>query len=453
MNRRGSSQRILQNYEQNQPPTQIWGVNQELNPAFATVGNNGRERNCDLSKLVVDCGASTVKLGFSSPSLLNPSAIFQNLVAKGNKSGKFVGGEIEECKNYSALKINRPMDKGYLINWELELQILNLRKTYENYGRHYDASNIDFLLTEPLFNLEGLRRNMYETLFEQEGFRSLFNCCPQMLSLYDFQTNREAEFSNYPAGIVVDCGYSFTHIVPFWDFTKLTYAIKRINVGGKVLTNHLRDIVSHRHWNVQDETYLINIVKERLCYVSLDYNKDSNLTKFKSKKNTISRQYVLPDNISSSIGYVKGVDTEPEMPMGMARPEEQILVMNNERLIPEILFHPSDIGLNQAGIAETIVQSVQEIAPDLHELFYGNIVLMGGSTLLPGFEDRLYQELRPLVPTEFEIKIHSVKDPVGSAWRGGSKFMQQPNFHNYAVTREEYLEGEFILCKRRFDSL
>lgn len=450
MNRRGSS-RILQQYEQNQPPPVIWGVNQEFNPAFATVGNNGQERNCDLSKLVVDCGASTVKLGFSSPSLINPSRVFQNLVAK-SKTGKYVAEEIEECKNYSALKINRPMDKGYIINWELELQILKLKKTYDNFGRLYDATTIDFLLTEPPFNPESLRRNMYETLFEGEGFRSLFNCCPQMLALYDFQTNREAEFSNYPAGIVVDCGYSFTHIIPFWDFTKLTYAIKRINVGGKVLTNHLRDIVSHRHWNVQDETYLMNIVKERLCYVSLDYHKDLNLSKFKSKKNTISRQYVLPDNISSSIGYVKGVDPEPEMPMGMPRPEEQILVMNNERLIPEILFHPSDIGLNQAGIAETIVQSVQEITPELHELFYGNILIMGGSTLLPGFKERLYQELRPLVPCEFEIKINSVKDPVGSAWRGGAKFMQQSNYQSYAVTKEEYMEGEFLLCKRRFDS-
>lgn len=33
MNRRGSS-RILQQYEQNQPPPVIWGVNQELNPGL-----------------------------------------------------------------------------------------------------------------------------------------------------------------------------------------------------------------------------------------------------------------------------------------------------------------------------------------------------------------------------------------------------------------------------------
>jgi hypothetical protein len=64
--------------------------------------------------------------------------------------------------------------------------------------------------------------------------------------------------------------------------------------------------------------------------------------------------------------------------------------MNNERLIPEILFHPSDIGIDQAGIAEAIVQSVNETCSDLHELFYGNIILMGGSTLFPGFKERLY---------------------------------------------------------------
>jgi hypothetical protein len=51
--------------------------------------------------------------------------------------------------------------------YEFISRVNALRKTYPK----YDPSSIDLLLTEPLFNPESLRRNMYETLYEEEGFR------------------------------------------------------------------------------------------------------------------------------------------------------------------------------------------------------------------------------------------------------------------------------------------
>lgn len=45
----------------------------------------------------------------------------------------------------------------------------------------------------------------------------------------------------------------------------------------------------------------------------------------------------------------------------------------------QVLFHPSDIGLNQAGVAEAVVQAVQAVHPALHPLLYNNIILTGGS--------------------------------------------------------------------------
>lgn len=34
--------------------------------------------------------------------------------------------------------------------------------------------------------------------------------------------------------VVVDIGYSFTHVVPFVEERPINHAIKRVNVGGKV---------------------------------------------------------------------------------------------------------------------------------------------------------------------------------------------------------------------------
>jgi len=37
----------------------------------------------------------------------------------------------------------------------------------------------------------------------------------------------------------------------------------------------------------------------------------------------------------------------------------QIIRLNNERFsVPEVLFHPSDIGIQEMGLAETVVHSI-----------------------------------------------------------------------------------------------
>ena len=48
-------------------------------------------------------------------------------------------------------------------------------------------------------------------------------------------------------------------------------------------------------------------------------------------------------------------------------------------LAAQVLFCPSDIGLNQAGVAEAVVQAVQAAHPALQPLLYTNVVLTGGS--------------------------------------------------------------------------
>lgn len=57
--------------------------------------------------------------------------------------------------------------------------------------------------------------------------------------------------------------------------------------------------------------------------------------------------------------------------------------------IPEVLFHPSDIGISQAGLPEAIIQTVNKCPELFAEPLLQNIVLSGGSCNLPGFKTRL----------------------------------------------------------------
>uniref|UniRef100_A0A183BNJ4 Actin-related protein 5 n=1 Tax=Globodera pallida TaxID=36090 RepID=A0A183BNJ4_GLOPA len=80
--------------------------------------------------------------------------------------------------------------------------------------------------------------------------------------------------SENPCCIVVDSGHSFTHIVPFVEGKIVREGIIRTDVGGKALTNQLKDWISYRQLHVMDETYLINCCKEDCCFVSTNFQHD-----------------------------------------------------------------------------------------------------------------------------------------------------------------------------------
>lgn len=147
--------------------------------------------------------------------------------------------------------------------------------------------------------------------------------------------------------LVVDSGFSFTHVIPIVSGKVIWSAVKRypslssrhsfrLNIGGKFLTNYLKEVISYRHYNMMEETYLINKVKESCCFVSQDFSADLEKIKFKRGGEI---KYVLPDYSNSKEGYI--------LEEGQSiREDQQVLVLGNERFaIPEVLFTPSDVGM------------------------------------------------------------------------------------------------------------
>jgi actin-related protein 6 len=76
--------------------------------------------------------------------------------------------------------------------------------------------------------------------------------------------------------------------------------------------------------------------------------------------------------------------------------------------VPEILFNPSDIGINEAGIPEMIQQIVSKCPKAFEGQLYSNIIIAGGNTLFKGFKERLEAELQSLKPQESQVRIYEV---------------------------------------------
>lgn len=210
-------------------------------------------------------------------------------------------------------------------------------------------------------------------------------------------------FDSSSCQLVVDSGFSFTHIVPVIDGRAYLHGVKRINVGGKLLTNYLKEIVSFRQWNVMDDTRIINELKEALCYCSLDF--DAEMNKFHHGSRKDRKHWVLPDFVNSFEGKLR---TEESVITSRNDSDEQALELGVELItVPEVLFNPSDIGLDQAGVAEAIHQAVAACPEELHSALYANILLVGGNTKFAHFQERLERELQPLVPMEYALAIHA----------------------------------------------
>lgn len=154
-----------------------------------------------------------------------------------------------------------------------------------------DFSN-PLIITEPQFNFSSIQEAITEIFFEEYECESLLRTTAADLCSYNFENSATKKPL---CSLVVDMGYSFTHIIPFIKGKKVKEGIRRIDIGGKLLTNHLKEIISYRQLNVMDESYVINQVKEDACFVSQDFNSDMKVARKRFPENTIVQDYVLPD--------------------------------------------------------------------------------------------------------------------------------------------------------------
>ncbi|XP_034935452.1 actin-related protein 6 isoform X2 [Chelonus insularis] len=382
---------------------------------------------------ILDNGAYTAKAGFATDNpMIIPNCIMK---AKSERRRPFVGNQIDDCRDASGLFYMLPFQKGYLVNWDIQKTVWDF--LFSKDCCNVNLSEMPLIVTEPLFNFGPIQETMTEIFFEEYECQSLLLINSPTLSYMNYKNTH----SECKTCIIVDSGYSFTYIVPYVNGVKFKDGIRRIDVGGKLLTNHLKEIISYRQLHVMDETYVINQVKEDSCFVSQDFYKDMKIAQISLEYNSIIKDYVLPDYTSLRRGFLRNPQSQGE---------QQTLRLNNERfVVPEILFNPSDVGIRQMGIPEAIMNSVKSCEEEHWPHLLANIVLTGGNTKFPGFKERLYNNLRSLAPDELLINVTLPNKPETYAWEGGKILTNDSALNFMLLTREEYEEnGPNMLIER-----
>jgi actin-related protein len=85
-------------------------------------------------------------------------------------------------------------------------------------------------------------------------------------------------------------------------------------------------------------------------------------------------------------------------------------------------------------------KSIEKCDSDLKMNLYDNIVLAGGTTMMPGFRDRFEVEIKNWASNTAKTDINITADlhRKNAAWIGGSMLASFSTFKDMTITKEDY---------------
>lgn len=114
----------------------------------------------------------------------------------------------------------------------------------------------------------------------------------------------------------------------------------------------------------------------------------------------------------------------------------------HQHRVPEILFQPSMVGVNQEGLAGMLSYVLRNYDPSTQDRMIKNIFLTGCPSMLPGFKQRLETELMALLPFQSVFNVSMADDAFADGWLGARSMVNNPDFSDQLfLDRNGYQEN------------
>jgi len=356
----------------------------------------------DKQAVILDIGHSFTKIGFAGE--LGPRHIIKS--------------EIRQMKG-STVQIRKIFQSG-----------LSKEEMHEIFREFIHMVYFKYLLVNPkerrvvicesIFQSVDVRNILAKVMFKHFDVVSLAFAPSDLLALFS---------SGLRSGLILDCGYYETSIVPVYEQTPIIKAAKFFPVASKELHDDIKSqilsngIVTINGNEIPAKDHLSDInedtledIKIRCCFVG---------------KRGVARS-------AKDVSY----------PLK----ENQVL-----RVDGKLRAHAYDILFNgdeeDRSLATLILDSILSTPIDCRRTLAENVVLIGGSVMAPGFENRLHEELSFLLnETHYQkkIKMTSIKikrSPVPSiysSWQGGAIFGALEVLADHSISRDRYHTNPFI---------
>jgi actin beta/gamma 1 len=387
----------------------IWGVDEE-----------------ERGAIVIDHGSGTCKAGFAGASA--PTAVFPNIVGRPRHVGPMVGMGQKDCyigdeaqSKCGILVYSYPVKRGIITRWE-DMDAY-WHHTFYNELRAAPEEH-PVLLMETPHNSINNRYMTAQSMFEKFNVPAMHIAVHSVLSLFA---------SGRTTGTVIDSGDGVTHIVPIYEGHALRHASLQHDLAGIHLTDYLMKLLTDSErgysFSTTAEREIIRDIKEKHTYIALDFEQEIH-TAASSAQET---KYQLPD------GFVITIGNELfRCPEALFQPS--LMGQGSTLTVPPINYMARSIPIPPTGIHETAYNSIMKCDADIHKDLFGNVLLSGGSTMFPGFPERLQKELNALAPPTMKVNVNAPPEREHYSWIGGALLASLSRFQRMCITKKEYDE-------------
>ncbi|XP_072043843.1 actin, cytoplasmic 3-like isoform X1 [Amphiura filiformis] len=365
------------------------------------------EEEDEPTVVVIDNGTGSCKAGIAGddlPKFEFPSYIgtprHQNFLKELGNKDTFIGDEAQTKRSMLSLKY--PIEHGIVTDWDAMEKIWH-------YALHdklkVNTEETPVLMTEAPFNPKANKEKMAQILFETFNVPSMYVGIPAHLSFYCLGRT---------SGVICECGDGVLQVMPVYEGFSFTHSIQRVDMAGRDLTNHLSKMLTERGYSFTTtaEREIVREMKEELCYVAEDFEVEM------ATRSSVEQDYTLPDG--------------------------QTVTLGNERFrCAEALFKPSLLETmhpNTPGIHECLYNCLQKCDIDTRSDLYCQMILTGGSTLLPGIQERMQREMEMLLSTTKRVRVLATPERKYAAWIGGSILGSLTFFEEARTNKQAYEE-------------
>ena len=384
-----------------------------------------------------------IKSGFAGHP--NPRRLTPNALARGKRDKRVYIGDRILNSPIAEYILSRPSQRGLVVDWECQKMIWEhgafIRdKSGCSFNMLPDAESLTVVMTTAAFTPQGMRKEMYDVLLNDYRFNRAAVIDATVAS--QFSPGITSQFTDddwqNPCGLLVDCGFSSTTVIPVFNTQPIVKASERVPVAGRILNNLLRERLAYLQVDLDDNPLLVQHIRESVCEVSTDLKEK--LTQLKKSPQTANVGYLLPEFAPPASAPYTGsvVESADQVPAN----RQAVRVGPDRFAIPEALFSPPTFGVDKLGVAEAIVRSISLCDESIRTCLASKIIISGGTAMTPGFIARLQAELESALPQGFPVRIIGEADGRFdlSAWRGASQIAQSEDDLAYmgAVYREDW---------------
>ncbi|BGP16247.1 hypothetical protein JCM10213_007688 [Rhodosporidiobolus nylandii] len=431
----------------------------------------------EVGAIVLDIGSSTVRAGYAgedTPKCVFPSPYFSVPSSSADSPPTFIhGNNIHLYRPHAT--VHTFVQDGIVTDWDAAGRAVEHALT--DRMRLKTLEEFPLLATEASWNTKENKEKMCEMAFEKWSAPAYYAVDKAVMSAFA---------AGKGSALIVDIGEELATVTPIYDGFVLRKAVQKQPTGGALISELLLNSLSQNqppipvtpHYLVKtkesvepnqpskavlrderipnpsdpshpttpsyhrlQEQRLLHELKESVCEVLAPAWDDA------AAQGKPTRPFEFPDGYNTYIGLQR-----------LAVPE---VLFNPQRFLPaEIAARPLPPSASTIpshpysalqSITNLIRSSLVQIDPDLQATLLSNVVVVGGTTLITGFVDRLQNELQAFAPG-MKVKIHAPgtsAERCHSSWLGGSILASLGTFHQLWIGKDEYQEIGASVVHRR----